>query len=308
MPTAGPDRVLFDPALGVASDRALGRALAGQAAAFTVLWRGVLNDPWLEGFVPHRVAHEAVLAAAAAGAGYLFGPIIARAGSWIGTVARALGLGVVGGVAARLVSTPLALLDREPSRSASDVVMLALLSGVVFGLSAGVAIVPLALRHRHLRTAPALDFAPRFYLLAAATFAVPYVVVSIMGPSRGTPTLVVAAVLAGLGLRAGPTRLHWLARVGAGAVPGYRLDEVPDDKEIASLPPFVGDAQSARGVLLRAEADGAWAQVARVDPARAAEETRDVARRAAIEGAYLGIYAILACFVPVLILLAGAGH
>ncbi|MFT3772941.1 MAG: hypothetical protein QM820_46745 [Minicystis sp.] len=308
-----PESHVVDPALGIAPDRVAGRAIAAQMGAMAVAWKNVFDPTWLDRFTLYRTAHGVLVIAAVIVAGLLLGPIAARARTSGGIWARAIALGIAGGVAVALVGSPLAHIGSTwaPGVTRADIVANDAFAGGFLGFFAGLAAAPLVRHGVHIQRAGGLDVAPRMYIATAATLLVP----SILLVLRGIPLLVTAIALTVMAARANRRRIAWMARVRAEEEPGYRYEEVAEEEEIAALPAFAGDAAGARGVVLRAaervedrgahpfRAGGSWIRVARVavNPGWASFEAQQAMRASAVSGALAGLLLLFVGLVPVML-------
>jgi hypothetical protein len=314
-PTSNPATSLLDPALGLASDRAAGRAIAVEMAAVTALWITAFDGGWRARFTIPGTVHALLLMAAAAGAGLLLGPIAARARRAVDAAGRAVGLGIAGGCVVTVITAPLAHAGTiwAAGVTRSHIVADDAFCGAIFGLFAGLMAALLAARHVQIRRVPALDGAPRLYAAAGVALLVPATALLLVGVVvPGVPLLGAAAALGAFAVRASRRRLAWLARVREGSEPAFRIDAVTEAGELAALPAFIGASADGGGALLRATEPrgatpyrdgGPWGRVARVslDPSAASLEANRALWRAAGAGALDGMVLVVGVAAPVML-------
>lgn len=319
---AAPERdgPVWDPALGLGSDQAFGRALAFLAGGLGILWLGVFDGTWLtrpslSGTGATLLSWSALTACAR-----VVGPWMARARSAGGAALRTFAASIASGALAAAVGLPLSLVGATWAQGVTllDIALDGVLSGALLGFFAAIVVLPLVRHERAIRALPALDALPRLYVAVAGTLLPACAVVllfSVLVPLCVVLGLVVTT--AALAWRAERRRRDWLASVLASRVVGYRLDEPGEEASLAQLPFFAGSGPAERRVLLREEdgsaaaghpfrAGGVWRPVARVS-LEEAEAGGEALREAGLRGLVAGLLLILAAGVPVVLFALAIG-
>lgn len=308
-----PETPAFDPALGLGSDQAFGRALPLLAAGLGILWLGVFDGTWLVHPSLSGTGSTLLSWSALTLCARLTGPWMTRARSARGAIVRTFAASILSGALAAAVGLPLSLQGATwaPGRTLLEVLLDGVYGGALLGFFAGIVVLPLVRHERAIRAIPALDALPRLYAAVAGALLPACAVVlffSVLLPLA--VVLGLACVAVGLAVRAERRRRDWLLSVLASRVPDYRLGELSETPDLTPLPRFAGSAATVDRVLSRTDdggaaaghpfrAGGSWSPVARVSLDEAASAGRQALREAGGRGLLAGLILVLAAGVPV---------